>query len=305
MENIPSSPADVKSIIEAVNLKTNTRFTYLKGDHGVCRFPFKISPDGFKDLLFTKDGLMFDGADPDTYIALTEPPEVIRGDPLYAGDPTLYFKRALKPGEVKDGHLMALQSQARAKANQGKTQPAEKPLPAPRLDNVYPIGEIIPDIISTTQATKDIVKPLRSVGRELKLVWLPADLYESDSFQKLKLGEQELYRIYRTYSKLAGGGSKNSYDRMGIIQAAGLLERRKKDLLASSNHVSRKEAEKIGISERSVIRYSLTLQKAGWIKKIVRGRPAEGRPYVNKYLVVKSEKQRFGAVVKKKKKVVH
>lgn len=305
MENIPASPAEVKSIIEAVNLKTHTRFTYLKGDHGVCKFPFKISPDGFKDLLFTKDGLMFDGADPDTYIALTEPPEVPPGDPLYAGDPTLYFKRPLRPGEVNNGHLVALQARARAEANPGKTQPAEKPRPAPRRDNVVPIGEIIPDIIPTTPATPDVVKLLRSVGRELKLAWLPADLYESDSFQKLKLGEQELYRIYRTYSKQAGGESKNSYVRMGISQAGGLLERRKKDMIGSSNHGSRKVAEKIGTYKSSIKRYSLTLQKAGWIKKIVRGRPPEGRPYVNKYLVVKSEKQRFRAVVKKKKKVVH
>ena len=290
MNYIPSNPSEVKSIIEAVNLKTYTRFQYLKSDCGVCKFPLACFPDGFNDLRFTPDGLLFDGADPDAEITLTDPPDVQPGDPVYAGDPTLYFERQPRPGEVKEGHLVALRAQALAKANPREVLYQEESLPAPRRDNIVELPR--------TEKQPD---RRNSVGDKLKLAWLPVELYEAPAFQKLKLGEQELYRIYRTYCKRAGGKSKNSYVQIGVSQASDILDRRKKDMLGSSNLITRKAAEKIGTHEKTIRNYSLSLLKVGWIKKVLRGRPRKENPYVNKYLVVKSEKQRLKRIVDRKR----
>jgi len=108
MQYIPSSPAEVKSIVEAVNLKTLKRFTYLKRPSDNKLFLFKVKPQGWHDLMFTEDGLVFDGADPDAEIILTEPVDVPPGDPLYAGDQTLSFERQVRPGEVVEAHLVAM-----------------------------------------------------------------------------------------------------------------------------------------------------------------------------------------------------
>jgi hypothetical protein len=158
MEFIPGSPAEVKNIIEAVNLKTFTRFTYLKGDRDIHKQPFEKFPDGFKNLLFTPDGLMFDGADPDAEIILTEPPDVQPGDPLFAGDPTLYFERKPKPGEVTDIKLQVLRIRALAEANPRPAAPEISILPAPRRDNVVKIPAAEKQIIRHNRPPLDVVK---------------------------------------------------------------------------------------------------------------------------------------------------
>lgn len=147
MQTLPASVREVKSIIEAVNLKTFERFTYLKGKDNLCKFPFASTLDGFKDLLFTPEGLMFDGADPDVDICLTAPLAVSPGDPLYAGDPTLSFERQARPGEVTDLKLSIWRAHAAAAANPRESHQEEMPLPAPRRDNVIelPSAEKQPD----------------------------------------------------------------------------------------------------------------------------------------------------------------
>jgi len=145
---------------------------------------------------------------------------------------------------------------------------------------------------------------VQSVGRRLKLTRLPAELLESANFGALSLGAQEVYRIYRTYAEIPGGGSRNSYDQIGIAQTMKLLKQRKSDLMMSGTSEQRKKAAGMGASKASVQRYLADLVKSGWLYYVLRGYPGisgESNPRVNKFLVVKSENQRIYLIAEAKK----
>lgn len=149
------------------------------------------------------------------------------------------------------------------------------------------------------------IPEVETVGRRLKLYYIPSDFYNSASFAGLKLGEIELYRIMRTYAPVVGGGNKNRYNEVGIKQLCGLLEQRKADLLLSVRGEKRKEVLKIKISETSVKRYVKGLLKRGLLVRVVEGWPRSyktGQAYVSKYLVVTSEKQRFKLIQERKER---
>lgn len=136
----------------------------------------------------------------------------------------------------------------------------------------------------------------RSAGRDLKLAWLPAELLNLKSYQRLSLGAQEVYRIYRTYSKIPEGKSRYRYIQTGVAQTCQLLDQRKKDILRSGTPELRKRAARMGVSDKSVKRYLSELLKEGWLIRILQGYPGQNgvsAPRVNKFLLVMSERQRF------------
>jgi hypothetical protein len=136
MENIPSSPAEVKQIIEAVHFKTMSRFTYLKGDGGLCRFPFGVSWDGDKELSFPLDLQDVAGDDPDRDFLLIDPPDLQPGESCYTDAPALYFNRPAKPGEVDELRLAIWRARAAAAADPERARPNEASMPDPARDNV-------------------------------------------------------------------------------------------------------------------------------------------------------------------------
>ncbi|NVM24079.1 MAG: hypothetical protein HWN68_20160 [Desulfobacterales bacterium] len=139
-------------------------------------------------------------------------------------------------------------------------------------------------------------KGLPSVGRKLKLAYLPAELLNEPTFYTMSLGAQEVYRIYRTYAKIPSGESLYSYVQTGIAQTQGLLVRRRTDMMMSGTKEKRRKAAKMGVSERNVKRYIAELDDRKWLYYVVRGRPGipgESAPRVNKFLVVMSEEQRI------------
>lgn len=139
-------------------------------------------------------------------------------------------------------------------------------------------------------------KVLPSVGRKLKLEYLPAELLNKPSFYTLSLGERELYRILRTWAKPPKGGSKYRYNQVGIAQLAGLMKRRRADMMMSGTKEQRKKAARMGVSESNVKRYLKKLMKRGWIECVAIGRkgiPGVLKGYVSRYRVFVSEKQRY------------
>jgi len=104
MEYIPSSPAEVKRIIEAVNLRTNDIDLYEMGARGICERPFSRNPAGFKCVwdevapedflsIVLSDGREFIGCGPDLSTILSGPPDLQPPYPIYKGDTFLYFER--------------------------------------------------------------------------------------------------------------------------------------------------------------------------------------------------------------------
>ena len=130
----------------------------------------------------------------------------------------------------------------------------------------------------------------------LKLYHIPVAFYNSESFQNLKRGAIELYRIIRTFSKFPENESLYRYNSAGLAQLCELMERRKEELLATCTAKKRAEIEKIRTSIRSVGRYKDMLCKRCLLYQVVTGKcnVKWGRlSYVSKFLVVVSEKQRF------------
>ena len=182
-------------------------------------------------------------------------------------------------------------------------EPREKTSPEP--EKPVPRDKVIP-LRKEARGKHEEPPPVpRSVGRKFKLRWIDSSFWESRAFEGLALGARELYRILLTFSKRPGGGSRYRYCQIGIEQARGLLDRRKEDLLRTKRGERRKEALGIGITERSVRRYLEALKKRGLIIQVVRGRPSDPArdtsPYVSKYLVVVSERQRFKLTLDRKK----
>lgn len=146
---------------------------------------------------------------------------------------------------------------------------------------------------------------MRSVGRSLKLAFLPAELLESPNFRKLSLGAQEIYRIHRTYAKIPGGGSKYRYIQVGIAQITELFGLRKREMMMSGTSEQRKKVARMGVSERSVKRHLTELVKSGWLYYVLQGYPGipgNSKPRVNKFLVIMSENQRIYLIEEAKKK---
>jgi hypothetical protein len=294
MEHISNALPNVKRIIEAVNLRTNDVDLYTINDRGISEKPFNMVPRRFEDIVADPGGRAFIGCGPDVKTimagqAVIEPPW-----PIYEGDVFLYLERP--------EHIVAMIEPLKRKFGihdtedefQKRDRFKEDPHHEPKRENSEPSRE--------TEPEADFIK---TVGRDLKLAWLPAEIYESVSFQKLKLGEQELYRIYRTYCKVAGRDSRYSYMEIGVKQSSVLLKRRKQEMIGFSKKNSMEEVDRIGTDERTIKRYSLALQKAGWLKKVRRGYPSENGAFVNKFQVVKSEKQRYRAMRERKLRVVH
>ena len=305
MRNLPASAHEVKRIIEAVNLRTDDVDLYTIDDRGISEKPFNKVPRRFEDIVAKPGGRAFIGYGPDLKTILSGPPDLQPPYPEYTGDPFMYFERPEDFMNVPKELLSRLgvhstpngspkENQREASLRSERPRKSKTDQPAAR-----------PEKAVSVPAPRQAAAPRHSVGRKLKLSFLPAELYESPSFEKLKFQEQEVYRILYTYCKLAGGKSLNSYISIGADQAAELLERRKKDMLGSRNPVSRKAAEKISTSYRSTRRHLQKLRKAGWIVCVLRGNPSESGNFVSKYLVVKSEKQWKKRWVEKKKKVVH
>lgn len=149
-------------------------------------------------------------------------------------------------------------------------------------------------------------KPKLKQGRpRLKLYRIPQAFYNSEAFQDLKRGVIELYRILRTFSKIPKGDSLYHYNQVGLIQLSVYMKHRKEDLLATCSAKDRQGIENIRTSIRSAGRYKDTLCQRGLLYQVVRGRPESRKtkqPYVSKYLIVVSEKQRFKLIMERKKK---
>ena len=217
--------------------------------------------------------------------------------------------------ERKEGEFMELLDRLgekiKARAPERSELPEEVPKPEPRekpspeSEKRVPRGEVIPLRKRRREKPEELPPVPRSVGRKFKLRWIDSSFWESRAFEGLALGARELYRILLTFSKRPGGGSRYRYCQIGIEQARGLLDRRKEDLLRTKRGERRKEALGIGITERSVRRYLEALKKRGLIIQVVRGRPSDPArdtsPYVSKYLVVVSERQRFKLTLDRKK----
>jgi len=136
MEYIPSSAAEVKTIIEAVNFKSLSRYTWLKGDGGLCKFPFGVSWDGDKELLFPLDLQDVAGDDPDRELLLADPPDLQPGEVACSQGVALYFGRPAKPGEIDELRLAIWRARAAQAANHHESHQGEMPLPAPGRDKV-------------------------------------------------------------------------------------------------------------------------------------------------------------------------
>ena len=141
MEYIPSSPAEVNQIIEAVHFKTMSRFTYLKGDGGLCRFPFGVSWDGDKELSFPLDLQDVAGDDPDRDFLLIDPPDLQPGESCYTDAPALYFNRPAKLGEIDELRLAIWRARAAAAAAPERARPTETSMPDQARDNVVELPE--------------------------------------------------------------------------------------------------------------------------------------------------------------------
>ena len=125
MNFIPQSPGEVKSIIEAVNLETLTRFKYLKGERALCEYPFEVNEKCFKDLGEVLDMALWNPADPDQEVIFTEKPY-----------PTIYWERKPRTGEVKPIHVDWLRARALAESQPRRIEHADENEPAQGRSNV-------------------------------------------------------------------------------------------------------------------------------------------------------------------------
>ena len=175
-------------------------------------------------------------------------------------------------------------------------------------------GEPVPAAVSDREGVKAVARveavvpePVRGhapVGRKLPLAYIPEEMFALGSFDGLCLGEIETYRIVRTFAKKAGRGSNLYYNKVGISQLCGLLERRRADMLVRRKDEKRREIEKIRTSLTRVKAYVVRLIKRGLLERVARGWPkrkSDGRSYVSRYEVAMSERQRFKMLMERKK----
>jgi len=102
----------------------------------------------------------------------------------------------------------------------------------------------------------------RSVGREIRLAWIPPVFYEQMIADKLPINRIEVHRILRTFMqspetrrwRSPGKGSLGSYcyTITGQSQISQMLEKVRRDILRSGNPERRKQAKKMGTGIRSV-----------------------------------------------------
>lgn len=255
MSYIPSSVIEVKSIIEVVNLKTKTRFSYLKGVEDICEIPWKEFPDGFKDVIFTSNGLVRLGPDQESEFTIYEPPEVQPGDPLYAGDPTLYFERKARFKEVTGDDLTELRIKAKAKVNQREalmesfSQPVtvdeeEVPLSSPKHDNVVNFPEAERPTIHHNRPPRDVMK---YIGKVID-------------------GEDWKATVYQAYKMSWYGPPNEIGGYVGKSRRKGRYYTRGNEELARAT----------GLSEKTIDRHFVRLDKEKIFFRHKRGFPGQG-----------------------------
>jgi len=127
-----------------------------------------------------------------------------------------------------------------------------------------------------------------SVGWKTKYYFIPRELYRSEEFQKLSLGAQETYRVWRNFAPLSKGKSKNRYCEMGINQGSAHLKKRKSDMVRYYGGEKLKRAKHMGTSPRQLKRYLAELLDVGLVVQEYHGWPDKG---VARYLVCVSWKQ--------------
>lgn len=343
MARLPKKIEDVKQVVFLLNLTTGKYSKFLACDQNVIPYPIEQGSFIRNELFYStadapgetyrynSQGIAYDPRKPPpgniptknypwitTIGKHTFNIRVVFAEHLYthpfgkvvAKHYSAYLTREFIPGAIPDhrwGEWLENLKPMLKKIKQGKYHPlaiGASPGQNGILEEPYRLAAEITE----THISEPEPKILRrsSVGKRLKLAWLPGEVIRSDSFQRLKIGERELFRILYTFCKRAGGGSRYSYNQTGIFQLAKLLALRKKDMLASSNPATRKDAEKIGTSKYSITRYLRNLKKSGWVKVVLRGYPgvpdSPGKPRVNKFLVVKSEKQRRFLLIPKEKR---
>jgi hypothetical protein len=131
MENIPQSLREVKQIISAIDLITNKGLRYLGTKEGICEIPFEEIPDASKEIAIGEGDVCF-------YNFKLDYDEEIIGD----GPPYMFLKRDVKPGDVKEYHLVALRCQAMDRARLKEIPPADLPRPEVWEEEIKPRPEV-------------------------------------------------------------------------------------------------------------------------------------------------------------------
>ncbi len=255
MAFIPESKRDVKKILIAVNLRTNTRYTYLEGDGGVCPWPVEVIPNGFQDVFSGLNDMEFPGADPDVEIFFTNPPDVPPGHPEYRGDPTVYFKIPARLDAVKDLWLSALRVRAAAEADPRIDPPAGKNGPPDPGDNVIPFpNQKKPAEIPVAKKRKS--KTRRNPPAKDVLKYFSQKPYRGKWEITLRaMYAASQYRNIKSFKHYPG-----KHDRKGRFYFHGIDELIKRT----------------GTGNRTIQRHFAWMKKEGLIRLCHRGYPEEG-----------------------------
>ncbi len=104
----------------------------------------------------------------------------------------------------------------------------------------------------------------RSVGREIRLAWIPPRIWEQMKADRLRMNEREVFRILYTFRKPPETGHRRStgksslgsyyYTKTYQAQMVQMLKKRRRDILRDGNPDRKKQAEKMGTSIKTVKR---------------------------------------------------
>jgi hypothetical protein len=243
MDYIPGSPAEVKSVIEAVNLKTFTRFTYLKGEHGICKFPIGIVEQGVKSLEAALDEFVWDPEDPDQEIRFEDLDQLPVGSGMDGGGLLMYRERKPRRGEGNAAQLELLQRRAAAEVNTRRSPPVEKPQPATRRDNVVQLPASDKPAVRYRRPSHDVLK----------------------YFQEAPIGEEWKRMYYVMYKK-------SKYAPLCEVWGYAGKSKRKGRFYNQGN---KELARSTGLSKYTVSRYLMGMKKNKIILQHKRGWPGE------------------------------
>ena len=242
MENIPSSSAEVKQIIDVMSFRTGLRYAWLKGDGGAYKHPFGFSWDGDKELVFPLDLQDVAGDDPDRELLFMDPPDLQPGEVACSEGVALCFNRPAKPGEIDELRLAIWRARAAAAANPERARPAEMTMPDPASDNIVELPGVDHRVEKHNRPPRDAMK---YVGKILH-------------------GEDWKSTIYLAY-KLSWYGPRNEIpDYAGKSKKVGRYYTRGSVELANQT----------GLSERTIGRHRKRAVAAGLIIMHRRGYPA-------------------------------
>ena len=158
MENIPSSSAEVKQIIDVMSFRTGLRYAWLKGDDGLFKHPFGFSWDGDKELVFPLDLQDVAGDDPDRELLFMDPPDLQTDEVAHYNGAAVCFIRQAKPGEVDELRLAIWRARAEADAHPERARPAETSMPDPARENIVELPNVEKQPERHNRPPRDVMK---------------------------------------------------------------------------------------------------------------------------------------------------